>query len=138
MKQVADSLIENKYVAGRARLGITYQAIDAVSARLSGLPQGLQVASVTDDSDLKGKVQKGDVLTHINDTAITDGSEVLEVLENAAPGDTVTFTVYTSGGQEATVSAVLLEDRGSSSYTLQSDEEELPDTNSGFDFPFGD
>lgn len=138
MKTVVDSLIENKYVAGRAKLGITYQAIDAVTAKLNSLPRGLQVVSVNDDSDLKGKVSVGDVLTHINDTAITDGSEVLEVLENAAPGDTVTFRVYTSGKQEITVTAVLLEDRGTSSYTLQPAEEELPGNNSTFDFPFGD
>ncbi|MCI8360360.1 MAG: trypsin-like serine protease [Clostridiales bacterium] len=140
MKPVVDSLIENQYVVGRARLGITYQTIDSVSAKLYDLPRGLQIASVSNDSDLSGKVQKGDIITHINDTPITDGSEVLEVLENAKPGDTVKLTLYNSGKQQVSVSAVLLEDRGSSSFTLKSSsgDSSAPSFGSDFDFPFGE
>ena len=142
MKQVVDSLIENQYVAGRAKLGITYQAIDAVAARLNDLPRGLQIASVSNDSGLYGKVEKGDIITHVNDTPITDGSEILEVLENAKPGDTIQLTVYNSSKQQVNVSAVLLEDRGSSSFTLKSNsngnDNSIPSFGSDFDFPFGE
>ena len=140
MKQVVDSLIENHYVAGRAKLGITYQAIDAVAARLNDLPRGLQIASVSNDSGLYGKVQKGDIITHVNDTPITDGSEILEALENAKPGDTIQLTVYNSSKQQVNISAALLEDRGSSSFTLKSNNSDssTPSFGSDFDFPFGE
>lgn len=142
MKTVVDSLIENQYVTGRTKLGITYQTIDSVTARLNDVPRGLQIASITEESDLNGKVQVGDIITAINDTEITDGSEVLEVLENSQPGDTVRLTVYGSAGQQAEVTATLLEDRGSSSYTLKSNSTDNGDDYSGngseFDFPFGE
>lgn len=142
MKTVVDSLIANKYVTGRTKLGITYQTIDSVTARLNDVPRGLQIASITEESDLNGKVQVGDIITAINDTEITDGGEVLEVLENSQPGDTVRLTVYGSGGQQAEVTATLLEDRGSSSYTLKSSDSQEGEDYSGngseFDFPFGE
>lgn len=117
---VADSLIKYGYVEGRGRLGITYVEIDSVSAKLQGVPSGLQVKEITDDSDLSGKgIQTGDIITHINDVRITSSSVALDIIESTKAGETMSFTVCHIASSKAseTVYATLLPDPGNSSYT---------------------
>lgn len=117
--KVADSLIKNGYVEGRGRLGITYQEINTVTSNITGLPTGLSVATISDDSDLCDKgIMKGDIITHINDVQITSSAVALDIIENTAPGVAMSFTVYHIEGESSeTVYAALLPDQGNSSYT---------------------
>ena len=118
VKRVVESLISNGCVNDRCRLGITYQAVDSVSKEINHLGAvGIRVAGVDDSSDLKGKVAVGDIITHVNGVEISSDSVLLDVIENAKPGDVLEFTVYTEGGSVKTVSAATLSDPGSSSYT---------------------
>ncbi len=141
--KIADSLINNGHVEGRARLGITYVAVDIVAAEINNCPSGLQVASVSEESDLYGKdIAAGDIITHLNDTEITDSVRALDIIDSLKPGDTVTLTVYRTTGETVTLTATMLNDPGTSSYTdVVSDS---PDGNSSggntdpFDFPFGE
>ncbi len=117
VQKVVQSLIENGNVKNRARLGISYNFYNSAMAELSELPAcGLLVREVSKDSDLFGKLNEGDMITRVNDIAINDDAIILDLLEESEPGSTILLTVIKQSGETATVSAVLLNDEGSSSY----------------------
>lgn len=118
MKRVVESLIKDKCVSDRAKLGITYKAIDSVSAEQANLPVGVYVDTISSDSDLYGKgFEKGDVITHVGDKQITSSDVLLTVIENSKAGDTIRLTIYkTKKKTSKTVSVKLIADKGISSY----------------------
>ena len=68
----------------------------------------------------------------------------MDGLENAKPGDTLKFSVYTRSGKYKTVQAKLIADEGGSSYKTTENEPPLlpeddkPNNSEGtFDFPYG-
>ena len=119
VKSVADSLINNGYVANRGKLGITYTEINSLTSEMTGMPKGLSVYTISEDSNLYNKgIEKEDVITHINDTEITNSSIALDIIESTQPGKDLTFTVYSKKNKQTfTVYASLIDDRGSSSYS---------------------
>ena len=147
MKRFAQELISEGKVVSRAKLGITYTAIDSVTAEINNQKHvGLYVASVTEDSDLYGKIGEGDVITHINGIEVVDDDVVLDLIEKASAGDKISVTVITSDGDTKNFDAVLKANIGESSYSetenLQDEEaQQLPSgdeqdgNNDTFDFP---
>lgn len=139
--RICDSLISNGYVAGRAKLGLSYQEIDAVSARLNDIDStGLLVAEITPGTSFASSgIAVGDLITHMNGVKITDSTVVLAMLEDYAPGATVSLTVLRSNGTTFEASVVLGEDRGTSSYSLESDSNDDNSIYGGeFNFPDGE
>ena len=138
-KSISDSLLKNKFVENRARMGIRYVMLDTVTAKKAGLPAGMQIAEIDRESDLTGKdVKAGDIITHVDGKAITGGDMVLDIIESSKPGQSLQMTIYRPDGKRSfEVSAKLLEDKGSNSYSNT-----VPDSSGGsnkeFDFPFGD
>lgn len=146
MKSIVEELIEKGNVVSRAKLGITYTAIDTIAAEVGGYEYvGLYVASVAEDSDLYGKLDKGDIITHINGTEVTSDEIVLDIIDKSKAGDTVKVTFVSSKGDSKTVDAVLKANVGESSYTqIESNNNNSNGNSSGnngggtFDFPFGE
>ena len=94
-KPIIDSLIQNGYVAGRVRIGITFTEISDSKAELLKVPAGLRVISVDSNSDAYAKgVQKGDIITHINDQTIKQSNDIKGLLTGKTPGDVVSLTIY--------------------------------------------
>lgn len=139
MKRIVEELINNGKVVSRAKLGITYTAIDSITAEINNLDYvGLKVASVAEDSDLYGKLKEGDIITHINGIEVTSDEIVLDIIEQSSAGDKITVTAV-SGGKSVTYDAVLKANTSESSYTTGT--ENLPNGGSDdgtFDFPFGE
>lgn len=119
--KTAKSLIENKKVVGRARLGITYTEITAAKALVNKLPTGLMIQSVDIDSDLYNSgLKQGDIITEINGTTITAADVALDIIDDSTAGDSMTLKVYVaSSGKYKTLTAKMLEDKSVSSYTTQ-------------------
>ncbi len=145
MKRICEELIAKGKVVSRAKLGITYTAIDSVTAEINGYDEvGLYVASVSEDSDLYGKVGEGDIITHINNIAVTSDNIVLDIIENSIAGDKISVTVLTKKGDEITLNAVLKANISESSYTTNikpnndSDNSSSDSSGGTFNFPFGD
>ncbi len=150
VKRIAEELIKNGKVLSRAKLGITYRAIDSVSAEIGGYKyKGLYVDSVSEDSDLFGKVTKGDIITHINGIEVTSDEIVLDIIEKSKAGDNVKVTFVNSSGNSKSTQATLKANVGESSYFTQEQQNnnnntlpQLPDDNEGnggaFNFPFGE
>lgn len=103
--KTANSLIKNGYVAGRAKLGITYSNItnaSNASTILSALEQKgykdaqgtMIIGEVSSDSDLANKdVQQYDMIVAINGTTMTSTDILTNILSKSSPGDTVTLTI---------------------------------------------
>lgn len=101
----ANSLIKNGYVAGRAKLGITYAPItnaSNASAILAALnekgfkdAQGTMIVNeVSSDSDLADKdVKQYDMIVAINGETLTSTDVMTSVLSKSSPGDTVKLTI---------------------------------------------
>lgn len=117
---IVKNLQENGYVKGRARLGITYAEITAVTAEVEGLPVGIYVQSVDSTFDVAAKgVVQGDVITHVNGTPIQNANVMLDIIDTSKAGDTVTITVYkTATNSSVDLQVVLGESESSNSYTL--------------------
>ncbi len=141
MKKIVDELIAKGKVVSRAKLGITYTAINSALAEINGYKHtGLLIASVAEDSALYGKAEEGDFITKINDTVVTRDDLVLDIIEKCSAGDTITVTVISKSGDEKIIKAVLKANIGESSYTKHPISKDENSSSGGevFDFPFGE
>ncbi|MBO5106753.1 MAG: serine protease [Clostridia bacterium] len=143
VKKVVDSLIKHKTVKGRAKLGISYLHIDELSAELSKVPCGLQIAAIDESSDLYGKsVAVKDIITHVNSVELTDSNIILDIIDASKPGDTLELKIYSVKGKKSLdITVKLLEDNGSSSYTSKKEQSNKNDkeyNSSEFNFPNGE
>lgn len=103
--KTANSLIKNGYVAGRAKLGITYNTItnaSNASAILSALEQKgfkdaegtMIIGEVQSDSDLANKdVKQYDMIVAVNGTTMTSTDVLTNILSKSSPGDSITLTI---------------------------------------------
>ena len=95
---IISDLKNHGYVKDRAAMGINGTIIDSVTARFYGLEQGWYVAEITNNSVKAAGIQKGDVITHIDD----------KKLLSKKPGDTVTVTVSRALSDETFTTTITL------------------------------
>lgn len=146
MKRVAEQLISDGKVTDRAKLGITYTEINSVTAEIKNYETvGLLVVSVSEDSDIYGKVGEGDIITHVNGIEITNDDIILDVIEDSKAGDKISLTVLLSGGSEVDFDVKLKANTSDSSYSATiTNERDDSMTESGgssggaFNFPYGE
>ena len=146
MKRVVEQLISEGKVTDRAKLGITYQEVNSVTAEIENYAAvGLLVVSVGEDSDVYQKIGEGDIITHVNGRAITNDDIVLDVIEDCKAGDTISLTVLLSNGSEADFDVKLRANISESSYSSVVGERDEPSSDSQsegsggiFDFPYGE
>lgn len=123
--EVFNSIIENGYVAGRAKLGITYTTPSGYSqtyamyVQMRGLPSGtIVIDSVAADSDLADKdIEKGDLITQVNGKDMTDSGMLSSLIEDMSVGDTLTLTIVRVNTDnwsqtQKKVTVKLVEDKG--------------------------
>lgn len=92
---VAEALIENGYVPGRAKLGIVFVAMDSTTADSLGVEAGLCVMSVDPTCDIATKdLQPYDIITEIDGKPVKDLDSVMDILDEKIAGEEVTLTVY--------------------------------------------
>lgn len=137
--KIADELIKYGSVATRGRLGISYSQIDTLTSRKHNLTKGLQVNEISPDSDLQGKgINKEDVIVEIDGVAAINDDVVLDVVDSKKAGESVTLKlVRKSDKKEYTVTAKLIEDKGTSSYNTKVTEQTSSNENPFGEFPFG-
>ena len=110
---VINSLKQYGYVKDRAMLGISGQYLDAMSARMYGLTQGMYVAEVTNESVRKAGIAQGCVITKIDDTEVTSQATITNYVSTKKPGDEVTLEVYNGlTGKTFTATVTLSESTG--------------------------
>jgi S1-C subfamily serine protease len=95
---------------GRAALGVLVTSVTSNLAAQYGLPvsHGTLIAGVTAGGGAsKAGIQKGDVIVKVDNTNIGSESDLLDVLAEHSPGDTVKVAVVTSGGRHRTYTVKL-------------------------------
>lgn len=124
---VFNSIIENGYVAGRAKLGISYTTPSGYSqtyamyVQMKGLPTGtIVIAEINEDSDLVNQdVKAGDMIVAVNGKDMTDADMLADMIEDMSAGDTLTLTIVRVNTDnwsqtERDITVTLVEDTGSS------------------------
>jgi S1-C subfamily serine protease len=104
---IATQVIQHGRVThtGQAALGIKAATVTAQVAQHYGLPvnHGVLVAGTTRNGPAaKAGLQAGDIIVRIGSHAISTNSDLLNVLSNHKPGDTVTARYVTEGGKRNT------------------------------------
>ncbi len=90
--------IQYGYVTGRPDMGITCADVTAQYQQVFGWPAGVYVNSVDSGSCAQiAGLKQGDIITKINDTAITGVSQMISVKNSYRAGDTVQITLFRSG-----------------------------------------
>lgn len=126
VKDVVDESIAHGYVSGRPKLGITGRDVSQLMMMANGLPQGVLIVSVEEDSDAYAKgIRAGDVITGFGETKIDSMTTLNAEKEKYKAGDTVALTVYRDG-QEYTVNVTLSEDAGASTTQQQQQTPQYP------------
>ena len=100
VKEIVDQLIAQGYVSGRPSLGFTGQTVTAFDRLYYGIPQGVCITSVKEDSDASAKgLTPGDILLQLNGIRISDLDSLQTLLYSLNAGDTVEAVIYRSGRQ---------------------------------------
>jgi putative serine protease PepD len=104
--QAADQLIKDGKVR-HAYLGVQITDATGDSQSNSGTAQGALISAVTGGGPAaKAGLAKGDVVTKVDGTAVSDADSLVAAVQKHKPGDTITVT-YTRSGQTRTVSVTL-------------------------------
>ncbi len=137
-KDVVTDLIGYGYVQGRVKLGITCVTISS-AYESQGIPAGLQIYDISSDSDMNGKAQKYDIITHCDGKRITNLSQLQDIMFEKNPGDTVKLKLYRPAGtksasSEYEITVTLHEDTGSKGEEARSEEESDDNGSNGGNF----
>ena len=110
MKSVADALIAEGRVSGRAALGVTVGPIPADAADYFGIPDGLYVSAVTPGSDAAEKgVVPGDIIVSVDGEHVSEIGELSAIISGKGPGGTVSLDIYRYGGEDVYLDVELMD-----------------------------
>lgn len=111
---IVSDLIEYGYIKDRPMLGISGQYIDRLTASFYGMNAGYYVVQVNSENAQNAGLQRGDMITAIDDTQITSANTISTYIANKKPGETVTLTVDRTalGQQNVKIELVLSENTG--------------------------
>ena len=100
MLSIYNEIVSNGYVTNRPMLGISYYTVASdysysAIAWQNSLPYGsIVIASIAENNDLTNNgIQVGDIITGVNGKPLDTTDVLLEVIENAKVGDTITLSI---------------------------------------------
>jgi len=94
IKNIADRIIKNGYVADRPQLGIISKEISVTTAKANNTVAGIYVQQIQDKSPLKNtKLKEGDIITKIDNVEVTSFYKLFKVLDSHDIGDKVKVSV---------------------------------------------
>ncbi len=95
-RSIAESIIEKGYVS-KPYIGVSVTTVSA-ETQAYGLPKGASVQQIIEDSPAaEAGLQINDIITHVNDQEITNSTDMVAAVRNAAIGDELKLTVYRMG-----------------------------------------
>ena len=95
-RSIAESIIEKGYVS-KPYIGVSVTTVSA-ETQAYGLPKGASVQQIIEDSPAaEAGLQINDIITHVNDQEITNSTDMVATVRNAAIGDELKLTVYRMG-----------------------------------------
>ena len=107
--ETADQIIATGE-ASNAYMGVNLAELDPETAEQFGTETGALVAEVQPGQPAaQGGIQRGDIITAVEDTEVEDTGDLLSALRQYQPGDTVEMTLARNGGE--TTESVTLGER---------------------------
>lgn len=95
---IANDIIENGYVTGKAVMGIGVQTVTESASQYYNLAQGAYIVSVNEGSAAETAGLKiGDVITSVDGIAVTSLEELQAVVRTYNAGDTAELVIWRSG-----------------------------------------
>lgn len=109
---IISNLVEYGYVKDRPATGIAGSTVSASISRYYGVPQGVIVTDVEENSgaDLAG-IQVNDIITELDGQKVESMTDIQNVNSSHKVGDIITVKVYRNG-EYYTTNLKLMEDRG--------------------------
>lgn len=150
VKDMVKDIIEKGYVTGKPNVGILMNDVSSEAQRY-GIPAGAYVEAVLEGScGEKAGLKQGDIITAVDNTAVTSSSQLSSAVKNYKAGDTVSFTVYRDKElqtvsvtlDESTVERSQAMDALQQSYResqqqAQSQQQQQNSNSYGYSWPFG-
>ncbi len=97
IRDAVESIIEKGYIV-KPYIGVSITDVSA-ETQSYGLPEGAAVRNIVEDGPAaKAGLRVNDIITQINGQAITGKSDLVRLVQAAAPGDILKLTVYRQGG----------------------------------------
>ena len=99
VKDVAEALMKDGYVADRAAAGISVVDLtDSSKAMQYGVSlTGVYIQEVTGKNAKKAGLEAGDLIYYIDDVKVTSSAVLIKEIQDHKIGDTVTFTIVRDG-----------------------------------------
>lgn len=130
-RSIAESIIEKGYVS-KPYIGVSVATV-STETQSYGLPQGAAVKSVAENSPAAAAGLKiNDIITHINDSAITGSSELVSYIGNAKPGDQLNLTVYRQGSTQQLTITVGEQIQSATNQGNNQNQSQIPQNNWGY------
>lgn len=97
-RPIIDDLIENGYVTGRARIGISGEDVGESNARHYDLPQGVYVRYIEKNSAAEASgIEVGDIIIAADGTTVTTMRELNKIKESFSSGEKMSMMVHRDG-----------------------------------------
>jgi len=113
---IVQNLLENGYVTGRVRLGITVSQYEDYIVTANNLPGSVYVIEVAPGTDAAAQgIQEGDIITAIDGEAITSTSQMVSIIRSHGAGDKIKISIFRKQGgltDTLTITVTLYEDKG--------------------------
>jgi serine protease Do len=136
---IANDIMTNGYVTGKAFMGIQSQTIDASAAQYYNMPQGAYIASVTAGSAAEqAGLKLGDIITGLDGVEVTSKDDLSAAVKTHKAGETVDMSVWRSG-ETLTLTITFDEKQPSSTETTtpQTDGQQQQQQENPFGFNYG-
>ncbi len=92
---IANELIINGYVSGKATMGITPITVSSSSAQYYNMVQGAYVYSVDAGSCAEtAGLRTGDIIVAVGETEILDEDDLVDIIKKYSAGDTAQLTIF--------------------------------------------
>lgn len=92
---IANELITNGYVSGKAYLGLTLTSVSASVAKYYNMVQGVYVYSVEPGScSQQAGLKTGDIITAIDGQEVLEKNDLITAVKDYRAGDSANLTVY--------------------------------------------
>jgi len=94
VKDMVKDIMEKGYVTGKPSVGVLMDNVSSEAVRY-GIPSGAYITAVLEGSCAeKSGLKAGDIVTAVDDTAVTSREQLKSAIKNYKAGDAVTFSVY--------------------------------------------
>ena len=95
-RKIFESIIEKGYVS-KPYIGVSVTDVSQES-QLYGLPKGAAIRGIAEDSPAEeAGLKEGDIITHVDSTAVSGSADLVSIIGDCAVGDKLTLTVYRKG-----------------------------------------